>query len=66
MPVSGKSENMSDLIEEYEKSGLISNPTKCFRPCDICGTKYHPDDLSTVDIERYGHDTIEVCDDCKA
>tara|TARA_R110000824_G_scaffold305230_1_gene493087 strand:+ start:799 stop:999 length:201 start_codon:yes stop_codon:yes gene_type:complete len=57
---------MNDLIDQYQKSGLISDPMKSFRPCDCCGEPTHPDDIHTVDVDRFGeHDTIEVCDFCK-
>ena len=57
---------MTDLIEEYTKSGLISDPVKYFRRCDICEVKFHPDDLITVDIEHYNgqHNNIEICNRC--
>ena len=58
---------MSDLIGQYQKSGLISDPTRYFRPCYGCGEQFHPDDLNTLDVESYGeHDTIEVCDECSS
>ena len=58
---------MSDLIEEYEKSGLISDPTTCFMRCDVCGERFHPDDLTTtVVLEDGSRATLEVCDGCSA
>ena len=34
--------------------------------CDCCGAMFNPDDLNTVDVDKYGeHSTIEVCDNCK-
>ena len=55
-----------DLIDHYTRSGLISHPTRNFRPCYGCGERYHPDDMHTIDIEKYGeHDTAEICDGCK-
>lgn len=54
-----------DLIDHYTKSGLISDPTRNFRPCDGCGRRCHPDDLMTRDVENYGrHETIELCERC--
>lgn len=54
-----------DLIDHYTKSGLISDPTRNFRPCDGCGRRFHPDDLMTRDVENYGeHETIELCERC--
>jgi hypothetical protein len=44
----------------------ISDPTRHFRPCYGCGERFHPDDMHTIDIEKYGeHDTAEICDGCK-
>jgi hypothetical protein len=55
-----------DLIDHYTRSGLISDPTRHFRPCYGCGERFHPDDMHTIDIEKYGeHDTAEICDGCK-
>lgn len=35
------------------------------RPCDGCGSRCHPDDLMTRDVENYGgHETIELCERC--
>lgn len=55
----------NDLIDQYTKSGLISDPTRDFRKCDMCGRKFHPDDLMTRDKGSYeNHRTIELCEDC--
>lgn len=55
-----------DLIDHYIRSGLISDPTRHFRPCYGCGERSHPDDMHTIDIEEYGeHNTAEICDGCK-
>ena len=55
----------ADLIDRYAKSGLISDPTRNFRPCDGCGRRCHPDDFMTRDVENYGrHETIELCERC--
>lgn len=54
-----------DLIDNYTSKGLTSDPTRHFRPCNGCNQRFHPDDLHTRDVMRYGeHDTIEVCDEC--
>jgi hypothetical protein len=54
-----------DLIDHYAKSGLISDPTRNFRPCHGCGKRCHTDDLMTRDVENYGcHETIELCERC--
>lgn len=57
---------MSDLIQSYERSGLISDPTKCFRFCEWCQEKFHPDELEEVDVvDRAGvRETILVCEPC--
>jgi len=56
---------LMDLIDHYTRSGLISEPTRHFRPCYGCGERFHPDDMHTIDIEKCGeHDTAEVCDEC--
>jgi len=55
-----------DLIDQYRRSGLVSDPTRNFRPCYRCGKRCHPDDMHAIDIDKYGeHDTAEVCDRCK-
>ena len=55
-----------DLIDHYEQSGLISDPTKCFRSCEWCDRKFHPDELTDVDVKDSGGriETVEVCDQC--
>jgi hypothetical protein len=56
---------MSDLIDEYARKGLISDPTRNFRCCECCGKRVHPDDLNDVDTEEHGdHTTLEICDGC--
>jgi len=56
---------MSDLIDDYSRKGLISDPTRRFRHCDGCQMKFNPDDLHTRDVDRYGeHHTLELCDEC--
>jgi len=37
---------MSDLINGYTKSGLISDPTKGFISCNGCRFEFHPDDIA--------------------
>ena len=43
-----------------------SGPMQDFVACEVCGKKYHPDDLNTVDAGDYtgSHYTMEVCDNC--
>ena len=54
-----------DLIDKYTQNGFTSDPMRNFRPCESCGEMFHPDDLHTVDTDRYGeHWTIEICDSC--
>jgi hypothetical protein len=34
-------------------------------PCYGCGKQLHPDDMNTIDVDRYGeHYTEDVCDEC--
>ena len=58
---------MDQLITEYEKSGLISDPTRHFQACYICKDRYHLNDLNDVDVEESdgSHNTILACDECK-
>ena len=58
---------MSDLIDGYIRSGLISDPMKCFRRCECCSQKFHPGDLIEVDeLNSAGeHETFEICGDCQ-
>ena len=37
---------MSDLIDGYVKSGLVSEPTKGFIRCNGCRFEFHPDDIT--------------------
>lgn len=57
---------MSDLIQGYERSGLISDPTKCFRFCEWCQEKFHPDELTEVEVTAKdgSKQTAEFCDPC--
>lgn len=57
---------MSDLIDGYTRSGLISDPTKCFRFCEWCQEKFHPAELTEVEVEDLAgvRETVEVCEPC--
>lgn len=59
---------MSDLIDGYRRKGLISDPTRNFVCCDVCGYDYHPDDITEVDELTCSeeHVTLEVCRYCCA
>ena len=54
------------MNEPKDPRAAETDPTRHFRPCYGCGERFHPDDMRTIDIEKYGeHDTAEICDGCK-
>lgn len=55
------------LLVCQSETETLKTPTRHFRRCDSCDSRFHPDDLNTVNVEEYGqHNTLEICDDCMA
>jgi hypothetical protein len=56
------------ILKSSANAGVNNHPNQptMTRPCYGCSELFHPDDMHTIDITKYGeHDTAEICDGCK-